>query len=45
MSKKEDRLLDLILRIYECPDVMFTINSEDHQLAKDVEKIISENFE
>ena len=41
----DDKLLDLLLRIYECPDVMFTVASNDEGLAKEIEKIIEENFE
>jgi hypothetical protein len=42
---KHDALLDLLLRIYECPDVMFVIESEQPDLAKEIEEIIEENFE
>jgi len=41
---KHDALLNLLLRIYECPDVMYVIDSEDSALAKEIEEIIEENF-
>jgi len=44
--EKYEKLLQkyekLLQRIYECPDVMFTIDSNDRELADEIERVLEE---
>jgi hypothetical protein len=42
MNMTVDKFIDLLRRIEACPDVMFTIDSNDSELAAEIIGIIGE---
>ena len=42
MNITVDKFVDLLRRIEACPDVMFTIDSNDSELAAEIVEILSE---
>ena len=42
MNMTIDKFVDLLRRIEACPDVMFTIDSNDSELAAEISEIVGE---
>lgn len=44
MTLTVDKAVELLRRIHDCPDVMFTIDSEDSELAAEIEAVLDRRF-